>query len=174
MEKRFKSYENYPAWFVLFSNAITFSIYILGVYIISGFGLLYVLLYLLYIVLMEIKLLRGSCVDCYYYGKVCFLGRGKIAPLFFKKGEPSRFVNRQITWKDLFPDLLVPIIPLVSAIVLLIIDFSWPVLGALVLLVILGFPVTGYLRSCLACRFCRQREIGCPAEQMLNKGGRNE
>ncbi|MFH1684097.1 MAG: hypothetical protein ABIA67_04360 [Candidatus Margulisiibacteriota bacterium] len=34
---------------------------------------------------------------------------------------------------------------------------------------ILGVPVVGYLRGSLACKFCKQRELGCPAEQLFSK-----
>lgn len=169
MEKQFKTYESYPAWFVLVSNAITFSVYALGAYIISRLGLIYLIVYLLYLIFIEIRLLTKSCVDCYYYGKLCFLGRGMVASWFFKKGDSQRFISKQISWKHLVFDFAVAVVPLVIGIILLILNFNWPLLAAVILLVIMGFPVTGYLRSNLACRYCKQKEIGCPAEKMFSK-----
>jgi hypothetical protein len=162
-----KTYENYPVWSVLMSNALTLPIYALGMYIIWGFGWIYALLYLGYCLALEIRLFKMSCVDCYYYGKLCFSGRGKIAALFFKKGDPKRFTGREITWKHLIFDFLVPLIPLGAGIALSIFDFNWPRLIALVALMILGFPVVGYLRGELACKFCKQRELGCPAPDFV-------
>ena len=164
-----KTYENYPVWFVFLSNLVTLPIYFLGAYIIFGFGWLSVTLYLVYCLGLEIRLFKMSCVDCYYYGKLCFSGRGKIAALFFKKGDPKRFICKEITWKHLIFDFLVPIIPLGAGIALSITDFSWLRLGLMLALIILGFPVAGYLRGALACKFCKQREIGCPAQDFFNK-----
>jgi hypothetical protein len=164
-----KTYENYPVWFVLMSNILTLPIYFLGAYIIWGFGWIYALLYLGYCLALEIRLLKMSCVDCFYYGKLCFSGRGLICSWFFKKGDPKRFTCKEITWKHLIFDFLVPIIPILAGIALSIISFNWWRLGAILALIILGFPVTGYLRGSLACKFCRQRELGCPAEQLFSK-----
>ncbi|MFC1637446.1 hypothetical protein ACFL1W_00345 [Candidatus Margulisiibacteriota bacterium] len=164
-----KTYDEYPVWFVLMSNALTLPIYALGAYIIWGFGWIYGLLYLGYCLVLEIRLFKMSCVDCYYYGKLCFSGRGKIAALFFKQGDPKRFTCKQITWKHLIFDFLVSLIPLGAGIFLSIFDFNWPRLIALVALMILGFPVVGYVRGELACKFCRQRELGCPATEFFKQ-----
>jgi hypothetical protein len=163
-----KTYENYPVWFVFLSNLLTLPIYFLGAYIIWDFGWIYALLYISYCLALEIRLCMMSCIDCFYYGKLCFSGRGKIAALFFKQGDPKRFICKAITWKHLIFDFLVPLIPIFAGIALSIIDFNWWRLAAIIALIILGFPVTGYLRGSLACKFCRQRELGCPAEQMFN------
>ena len=164
-----KTYENYPVWFVLLSNLLTLPIYFLGAYIIYGFGWIYMILYLLYCLALEIRLLKMSCVDCYYYGKLCFSGRGLICSLFFKKDDPKRFGCKEISWKHLIFDFLVPLIPIFAGIALSLIDFNWPRVIAIVTLLILGFPVTGYLRGSLACKFCKQRELGCPAEQLFSQ-----
>ena len=44
------------------------------------------------------------------------------------------------------------------------------VLVLVAVLLILGFPGTAFVRGQLACRFCRQRELGCPAEQLFDRG----
>lgn len=164
-----KTYENYPAAFVLLTNLITFSIYALGVYILAKFGLFTLIVYLIYCLLIELRLLKKSCVDCYYYGKICFSGRGLICSLLFKKGDPKRFLCTEISLKELIPDFLVTIIPLLAGIISLIINFNWLLLIMLLILIILGFPVTGYLRGSLACKFCKQRELGCPAQDFFSK-----
>ncbi|MBU0672156.1 MAG: hypothetical protein KJ732_03910 [Candidatus Margulisbacteria bacterium] len=164
-----KTYESYPLWFVLLSNLVTLPIYALGAYIIYGFGWIYIALYLLYCLALEIRLFKMSCVDCYYYGKLCFSGRGLICSWFFKKGDPKHFACKEISWKHLIFDFLVPIIPIIAGIALSIISFNWWRLAAIVALLILGFPVTGYLRGSLACKFCKQRELGCPAAEAFNK-----
>jgi len=163
-----ETYENYPLPFVIFSNLVGLSIYVLGAVILSGVGWPIVVLYLLYCLALEIRLFKKSCVDCYYYGKLCFSGRGLLCSLFFKKGDPKRFLCTQISWIQLIPDFLVTLIPLIGGIILSIIDFNWLRLTLMIILVILGFPVIGYIRGSLACLHCKQRDLGCPAVEFFS------
>ena len=64
---------------------------------------------------------------------------------------------------------MVSLIPLVIGIALIIINFNWILLLLVFLLILLAFPINGFLRGSLACKYCKQRELGCPAEQLLNK-----
>ena len=93
----------------------------------------------------------------------------KVAPLLFKRGNPARFTAKSISWKELLPDMLVLMIPLVGGIVLLIQSFSWSM--ALMLTVLLALSLGGnyFVRSQIACKYCKQRELGCPAEQFFSK-----
>jgi len=118
---------------------------------------------------LEIQVLRKSCVNCYYYGKACAFGRGKLVCLFSKKGDSQEFSKRQVTWKDILPDILVSIIPIVAGVVLLIIDFNWVLLSSVLLLLLFTSAGNGIIRGSLACRYCRQREIGCPAEHLFKR-----
>jgi hypothetical protein len=163
------SYENMPLWIVLISNLLALSIYAIGIYIVSRFGVLFVILYLLYIIWIEVRLLKGSCVDCYYYDKICAFGRGKLCSLFFKNGNPKKFVEKEIKKIDLVPDFLVSIIPMVFGIILLVTDFSWTILALLIILSILSFGGNAFVRGSLACKYCKQREIGCPALEVFSK-----
>ena len=164
-----KTFENYPCWIMLISNLVSILIYLTGAFIISQIGLIWLGLYLVYIIWLEIRVMKKSCINCYYYGKYCAFGKGKISSLFFKKGNSSKFVNRKITWKYILPDFLVSIVPLMVGIVLLILNFNWPILLSIILLVVLASFGNGFVRSSLACKFCKQREIGCPAEQLFRK-----
>ena len=164
-----KCYENYPAGSVILANLLQIAIYVIGAVIISRLGLVSLGTYILYIVWLEIRLLRRSCVNCYYYGKYCAFGKGKLCSLFFKKGNPKKFWKDNITWKDILPDFLVSIIPMVVGIVLMIISFNWSLLVLVVLLFLLSSVGTGLVRSSLACKHCKQRELGCPAEELFNK-----
>ena len=60
-----------------------------------------------------------------------------------------------------------PLIPLLAGLYLSFIDFSWLRLFLMILLVILAFPVVGFVRGNLACRYCKQRELGCPAAKLF-------
>ena len=162
-------FENYPLRIVAVSNLFNFSILIIGFYILSGFGILISLLFLAYYLTMEFRILTRSCVNCYYYGKTCFSGRGRVCSLLFKRSEPSRFINANITWKDIISDLLVSIFPIVGGIVLLAISFSWLILVLVVVLLLLSTVGNATIRGSLACKYCKQREIGCPALKLFEK-----
>jgi len=162
-------YENFPLWIVLLTNLFSITIYLIGLYIMLNLSILFAALYIAYIVLIETRLLAKSCKDCYYYGKVCAFGKGKCSALFFKKGKPENFLKTEITMKDIIPDFLTFIFPLIGGIVLLLSNFSWLIIVLLVILVILGFAGNAVVRGSFACKYCKQREIGCPAEKPFNK-----
>jgi hypothetical protein len=159
----------YPAWIPALSVLLTLSIYALGVYLLSGFGPLIVALYIIYCLWFEYREFSRSCRNCYYYGKLCGLGRGLIAPLFVKKGGPQKFTNREISGKDLIPDMLVLLFPLLGGIIYLFINFNFLTLASTAAIVILGLPCVGFMRSCLLCPNCKQRALGCPAQKFFGK-----
>jgi len=165
-----KAYDNFPIWIPLLSCALSLSIYALGAVIFSQLGMLYTVLYLMFCLWIELKLLKGSCVNCYYYGKTCGLGRGKLCALLFKKGSPEEFAEKEVSWKDLIPDFLVMIFPLIGGTIILIRDFTWLILTLMVLFAIHSFGGNALIRGSLACKYCKQKELGCPAEQLFNKG----
>ena len=164
-----KSFENYPVWIVILSNIFSLSIYVIGTYVLLGFGLLVAALYLLYCIWTEYRLLSTSCVNCYYYGKFCCFGQGKLCSLFFKKGNAKNFNKREITAKDILPDFLVSIFPIIGAIIILIMNFSWNILLSLLILIILTSAGNAFIRGSFACKYCKQRELGCPAEKFFGK-----
>jgi len=71
--------------------------------------------------------------------------------------------------KEIPPDFMVTLIPLVPGIVLFIIDYDIFLLFAVIGLVILGFPGNALVRGKLACKSCKQGEIGCPALDAFSK-----
>jgi len=162
-------YENYPFRIVAVSNLLNYSIWIIGFFILSGFGILISVLFLAYCLILEFRVLTKSCVNCYYYGKVCFSGKGVICGALFKKGKSSGFNDRKITWKDILPDFFVSIIPIIGGAVLLMIAFSWLILILMVVILLLTTVGNSMVRGTLACRYCRQREIGCPALKLFEK-----
>lgn len=164
-----KTYEKFPVWIVLLSNLVAVSIYTIGAYILAGFGILFAVLYLLYCLWIELKVIRGSCVDCYYYGKVCGFGKGRLCTILFKKGDPQRFVDKEISWSSILPDFLVFIFPVIGGIILLVRGFSWLLVTMLAFVVVLYLGGTAVIRGTFACKYCKQKEIGCPAEKLFGK-----
>lgn len=163
-------HERYPTTTVLLSNAQTISTWAIGAYLVwAALGLVFALLFVIYCVVIELNLLRRSCVSCYYYGKICFSGRGRCCSALFRKGKTDAFASREITWVDLLPDLLVSVIPITCGIGAVIVDFSWLVLALLLALVGLTTAGNALVRGRLACKYCQQRTLGCPAERLFQK-----
>jgi hypothetical protein len=74
-----------------------------------------------------------------------------------------------MSWKDMIPDLLVSLVPLIIGIVLMIIKFDFILLFASVILIVLTTSGNGFIRGNLTCKYCKQRELGCPAEKLFSK-----
>jgi hypothetical protein len=161
-------HENFPVWTVIVSNLGSIFTYGTGFLIMHRTGLVFSILYLVYVVILEYRLIRFHCVNCYYWGKICGFGKGRISSFFFKNGDFSKFCIKDISWKDMIPDLLVTLIPLTTGIFLLIFRFDTLVLMAIVLLLVLATVGNGYIRGHLICKYCKQRELGCPAYRLFN------
>jgi len=164
-----KSYINYPISIVILSNFVSLIIYGSGLLIISRLGLIFSAIYLIYILALEYRLIRYHCVNCYYWGKTCGFGKGRLSSLIFKQGDSSNFCMAGMSWKDMIPDILVSLIPLVIGIILLILKYDPLILSALLLLVISSTTGNSLIRGKLTCRYCKQKESGCPAYELFNK-----
>jgi hypothetical protein len=62
----------------------------------------------------------------------------------------------------MLPDFLVFIFPIIGGIVLLVRSFSWLLVVLLAVLIALSFGGNAVIRGQFACKYCKQREIGCP------------
>jgi hypothetical protein len=162
-------HEQYPTRTVIASNLLSFFMYLIGAFLVYQVGLVWVILYILFIIVLEFRLLGRHCVDCYYWGKTCAFGKGRLSCLIFPKGTPERFLQKKITWKDIIPDFLVFIIPVFAGILLLLNEFQWIILFLVIVLLILGFFGNALVRGQLACKYCKQKEIGCPAVQLFER-----
>lgn len=118
-KKKLKTYNNYPLWIVALANILMLVVYVCGAYIMFKLNLITGILYIIYIVLLERHFFKEGCIHCYYYGKLCAFGKGIIAAKFFKKGNPEKFCQREIGFKDLIPQIFVVLIPLIVGIALL-------------------------------------------------------
>jgi len=100
------------------------------------------------------------CTNCYYYGKQCALGWGKLSALFFSQGSIDQFSTcvgikaAPITYG------LLTLIPLVFCIVALVQEVT--VLKVVVLVLLLAVSVySGAISRKMACTNCKMRLI-CP------------
>jgi hypothetical protein len=164
-----KKFEDYPTWTVILTNLFSLAIYALGIAIMIRVGVVFAILYLIYVLILEYRVMRYHCINCYYWGKKCGFGKGRLSAIFFKRGNISKFCIKDMSWKDMIPDLLVTLIPIVVGIVLVIINFSFVLLLAILLLIILTTIGNGYIRGTLTCKYCKQKVLGCPADKLFNK-----
>ncbi len=162
-------FEEYPLETVLVSNFVSLAVYGIGLFILAGTGPFFWIPYLVFILAMEFRLLRYHCPNCWYWGKTCAFGKGRISALFFRKGIPEKFCAKPMTWRAMIPDILISLIPLVAGIVLLVNGFNPLLLAALLLLVLLTTSGSGYIRGTLACNHCKQAELGCPALKLFER-----
>jgi hypothetical protein len=169
-----KTYESFPVRTVILSNLNSILIYSSGFVITLRLGWIAPVIYLVFILAFEYRLISRHCVNCYYWGKICGFGKGRISALFLKKGDPLKFCEKKMSWKDMIPDLLITLIPLVIGIVSLILKFNFIILIAAVLMIASTSVGNGYIRSTLTCKFCKQRELGCPAEKLFSKTNDNQ
>jgi hypothetical protein len=65
--------------------------------------------------------------------------------------------------------MLISLIPVVIGIFLLVLKFDFILLSALLLLILFTTVGNGFIRGTLTCRYCKQQEIGCPADMLFNK-----
>ena len=75
-------YENFPGWIVVLSNLNQILIYGLGFLVMYKIGLVFSLFYLVFILVLDLRLLKTHCIDCFYWGRNCGFGKGKISALF--------------------------------------------------------------------------------------------
>ena len=162
-------YESYPAWVVIVSNLVTFSVYGAGLYLLYLVWPWLGLLFLIYLLWLEDSVLREGCVCCWYYGKACASGRGKLAPLLHKKGESKKFSEKDMSMKDMIPHFLVSIIPAITGVYLLIQSFDLLVLGLAAWPLIVTFLGNPIIYGKMSCPYCRQRKMGCPACEFFMK-----
>lgn len=160
-------YEQYPARIVALALGVAWAIYLIGALLLGRLWWPLAVAYLAFVLWGEVNVMRKNCVNCAYYGTLCALGKGKLAGLLFGRGDPAQFAARQATWRDVLPDMLASAAPLVGGIVVLIRGFRWGTLLLLALFVALTLGGNAVVRGMFACKHCKQRELGCPAEQLF-------
>lgn len=164
-----ETYDQYPAGIVLVATLQSLLTYAIGAFLLGQIHIVFAGLYLLAALALEYRLISRHCTDCYYYDRTCAFGKGRVCGRLFRKGDPQRFSQMAVTWKDILPDFLMFIIPAVAGIALVVTRFSFLLLALTALIFILGFAGNAIVRGKFACRHCRQRETGCPAERLFSK-----
>lgn len=112
------------------------------------------------LIMVFVVLRRLVCTNCYYYGKWCPIGWGKLAALLFKQGSIEKFSKSPGVKLAPLTYGLLSLIPLVLIIIALVKYFTGPKLVALILLLLVsGYSAVGNRKK--SCANCKMRTI-CP------------
>jgi len=110
------------------------------------------------IIVIYIILRKIVCTGCYYYGKWCHIGWGKLSSLFFKKGNLEEF-------KKCVEGKLVPIvymslmlIPIVLLLIVTIFEYNHLKLVLILLFIGLSVYIT-FISKMHGCRQCKMRYL---------------
>lgn len=118
------------------------------------------------LLMVYVILRKMVCTSCYYYGKRCAIGWGKLASMLFKKGDVSKFPENPGIKVAPATYGLLSLIPLVFIVIGLIQGVTALKITALVLL--LGISAySGGIGRKGACMHCKMRLI-CPGCAVKN------
>ena len=100
------------------------------------------------------------CTNCYYYGRWCCMGWGKLSAMLFSKGSIDRFRGSiGIRIAPLFYALLI-LVPLIIVIIALVQGYTVPKVVVLVLLLLVSL-YSGFLSRKRSCSRCKMKTL-CP------------
>ncbi len=155
-------YEEYPTWWIIGQNIVIIAYFTLGAVLLSpvrlsGFPILSVF-YALFLTIMLVFVLRKHlCTNCYYYGKWCSTGWGKLASLFYRQGSGNYNLGIKLagfTWG------IGVGLPLIFPILLFFRRRCFRWLALWIIFVILTFFVMLWHKK--SCNKCKMRKT-CPA-----------
>ncbi len=153
--------EEYPKVVIIFGN------FMMMLWIASGTTACWFLyplaawIYLALAIITVFVILRKLvCPDCYYYGKWCPLGWGKLSSLFFKKGDVEKFTTGIGLKLAPLTYGLLSLIPLILVVISLFLGFSLFKIIILVFLLLISF-YSGAISRKKTCAKCKMKLI-CP------------
>ena len=115
-----------------------------------------VIFWALVVVVIQVLLKKHNCSRCYYYGKNCHLGWGRLSAWLFKQDSGSMKTGKRLS---LFYVLSPPVFLIAGVAVGVLLDVGtlhWVLLGLYVTLNAAAFPVRKR-----GCKLCAMRKV-CP------------
>ncbi len=161
MGKLNHSYENFPLWIVMVRNTLNILLLGMGALILAAFGTWAGISYLIISVLAIVWSIRFRCKYCYYFGKTCASGYGRIASLLFKKGRTKDFPKYEKYGVPLF---VITFLPFLGLGVLFIGVFSLKLIGLLLFYASLIIFLAKVFYRKFGCDHCKQNS-DCPSYQ---------
>jgi len=142
----------------LVANSMTFLTFALGAILLAFLSPIASMAYAAYCVGSTFGIWRFVCVNCPYYGAVCPCGYSTAASRLFKKGD-----ERLLPQSFILISLLVApswIVPVLAAIQLLVMQFSWALLSFTAAFAVVAFALAPALTRVVGC--CDYWR-GCPS-----------
>ncbi|MFW9906069.1 MAG: hypothetical protein ACFFFH_17230 [Candidatus Thorarchaeota archaeon] len=161
--------ENYPIKIVCVSATLTIISYLLGTIVFYVFNPVLGLLFLLLAVFTLIISMKFRCTSCYYLGKYCNFGLGKLAAILFKKEDSNEFSNPKKVIPTAILSFGTMLLPVIAGIGLNLFDFSLGYLSLLIIYILFGI-VPNFLVRGNFCDKCMQGQLGCPSYEQMIKG----
>jgi len=157
-EKNFCYYKDYPWPIITLRLVFLILVFSLGVYIVLDFKEILAYLYLLYgIFCLTLALPLSRCVHCFYHGRFCNTGWGRISAFLFEKKDEDEYLKKSSFYLLTYPLWLLPGI-LAFMKLLLIRDLKYLILFfCFVLLWLLGKLFLKWV----CCRKCYKKDF-CP------------
>ena len=160
--------ESFPMSWVLGENLLYLGAWTLAAYLLwpvwqPGGVPVFTLLWVSVVLIFQVLLKKHICSGCYYYGKTCHLGWGKLSSAWF----PRDSGNLKKGMKLAFFYILSPPVILVTSLTFGLVAhpsaWYWICLGGFVLLNIILFPVRKQ-----GCGQCAMREV-CPGSAVAKQ-----
>ena len=149
----------YPKSVIIIRWLVLAAGFALGIYILWGIRDFLGLAYIVYsLIALTLILPLSRCASCFYHGRACNTGWGRVAAYLFPKGDESRFV---VNYNYAIFLHLLWLVPLLASLIQLLRNRSLLalIIFAAYLLVLLMEKI---ILKKLACARCHQREF-CPA-----------
>ncbi|MBN2499045.1 MAG: hypothetical protein JXR96_30930 [Deltaproteobacteria bacterium] len=145
--------ESFPLPWVLAENALHLSTWVLAGWLVWPLGWrgwpLATMAWAVVVVLVQVWLKKHNCSGCYYYGKTCHLGWGRLSALLFEPDSGSLKTGMRLSF---FYILSPPVFLLAGVLEAVFLDLGirhWILLGVYVALNAVAFWVR--LKGCRAC-----------------------
>ncbi len=160
--------ESFPLSRVIGENLFYLVLWVLSGYLLwplwmpFGWPLL-TIIWAILVVIIHVLLKKHNCSGCYYYGKMCHLGWGKISAAMFKEDSGNPKTGMKLAFFYILPPPLILVAALVFAIIKNPTWVYWFMLAWFVILNAASFPVRKN-----GCGLCAMREV-CPGSAAKNK-----
>ncbi len=115
------------------------------------------------VVVVQVLLKKHNCSGCYYYGKTCHLGWGRLSACLFEQDSGNPRTGMRLS---LFYILSPPIFLVAGILVGILLEsgaWHWVLLGAYIALNAISFPIRKK-----GCSLCAMREV-CPGSAAKTK-----
>ena len=136
----------------------------LGTWILAGyllwpvltvFGLpLLTILWGVLVIVVQILLKKHNCSGCFYYGKVCHLGWGKLSSALFKQDSGDPNIGSKLSLFYIVPPPIILVVSITFAVVEGVIWVYWAALALYTVLNVVMFPIRKK-----SCGLCAMREV---------------